>query len=96
MGLLLPRVEAVDCGDEAASWLSDFLGQPCRLIRQSPDFTRDGKKRLSGGTDLSILTFLFFFFTLDLTAKINMCNPGLHVLLNPPARGCDPTSPSAG
>ncbi|XP_024153562.1 molybdenum cofactor sulfurase [Oryzias melastigma] len=39
------RVETVDCGGEAASWLSDFLGQPCRLIRQSPDFTREMKKR---------------------------------------------------
>ncbi|XP_020350562.1 molybdenum cofactor sulfurase isoform X2 [Oncorhynchus kisutch] len=38
------RVETVDCGDEAASWLSEFLGQPCRLIRQSPDFSRDMKK----------------------------------------------------
>ncbi|XP_028458461.1 molybdenum cofactor sulfurase isoform X2 [Perca flavescens] len=45
------RVETVDCGDEAASWLSNFLGQPCRLIRQSPDFTRDMKKRPSGGTE---------------------------------------------
>lgn len=34
----------MDCGDEAASWLSEFLGQPCRLIRQSPDFSRDMKK----------------------------------------------------
>ncbi|XP_029377089.1 molybdenum cofactor sulfurase isoform X1 [Echeneis naucrates] len=41
------RVETVDCGDEAASWLSDFLGQPCRLIRQSSNFTRDMKKRRS-------------------------------------------------
>nr|XP_046209566.1 molybdenum cofactor sulfurase-like isoform X2 [Oncorhynchus gorbuscha] len=38
------RVETVDCGDEAASWLSEFLGQPCRLIRQSPDFSRVMKK----------------------------------------------------
>ncbi|XP_064790584.1 molybdenum cofactor sulfurase-like isoform X2 [Oncorhynchus masou masou] len=38
------RVETVDCGDEAASWLSEFLGQPCRLIRQSPDFSRNMKK----------------------------------------------------
>lgn len=44
------RVETVDCGDEAASWLSGFLGQPCRLIRQNPDFTRDMKKRPDGGT----------------------------------------------
>uniref|UniRef100_A0A3P9K1V6 Molybdenum cofactor sulfurase n=1 Tax=Oryzias latipes TaxID=8090 RepID=A0A3P9K1V6_ORYLA len=43
------RVETVDCGAEAASWLSGFLGQPCRLIRQSPDFTREMKKRPCDG-----------------------------------------------
>uniref|UniRef100_A0A3B3C9P5 MOSC domain-containing protein n=1 Tax=Oryzias melastigma TaxID=30732 RepID=A0A3B3C9P5_ORYME len=46
---LCSRVETVDCGGEAASWLSDFLGQPCRLIRQSPDFTREMKKRPCDG-----------------------------------------------
>ncbi|KAK2824000.1 hypothetical protein Q5P01_021175 [Channa striata] len=52
------RVETVDCGDEAALWLSDFLGQPCRLIRQSPDFTRDMKKgpdRAATSTSLSLV-----------------------------------------
>lgn len=44
------RVETVDCGDEAASWLSYFLRQPCRLIRQNPDFTRDMKRKPSEGT----------------------------------------------
>uniref|UniRef100_A0A7N6B1H1 Molybdenum cofactor sulfurase n=1 Tax=Anabas testudineus TaxID=64144 RepID=A0A7N6B1H1_ANATE len=49
------RVETVDCGDEAASWLSNFLGQPCRLIRQSPDSTRDMKKRPGGAaTSMSL------------------------------------------
>ena len=43
------RVETVDSGDEAATWLSDFLGQPCRLIRQSPDSIRGGQKRLNTG-----------------------------------------------
>ncbi|XP_048859745.1 molybdenum cofactor sulfurase-like isoform X2 [Brienomyrus brachyistius] len=38
------RVQSVDCGDEAADWISKFLGKPCRLIRQSPGFTR-GMKR---------------------------------------------------
>uniref|UniRef100_A0A8C2X997 Molybdenum cofactor sulfurase n=1 Tax=Cyclopterus lumpus TaxID=8103 RepID=A0A8C2X997_CYCLU len=52
------RVEAVDCGDEAASWLSDFLGQPCRLIRQSPDFTRDMKKRPSGAATSTSLSLV--------------------------------------
>lgn len=39
------RVETLDCGDQAADWLSRFLGQTCRLIRLSPDFTRDTRKR---------------------------------------------------
>ncbi|XP_054455993.1 molybdenum cofactor sulfurase [Anoplopoma fimbria] len=52
------RVETVDCGDEAASWLSDFLGQPCRLIRQSPDFTRDMKKRQSGAATSTSLSLV--------------------------------------
>ncbi|TMS04621.1 Molybdenum cofactor sulfurase [Larimichthys crocea] len=52
------RVETVDCGDEAASWLSDFLGQPCRLIRQSPDFTRDMKKKPGGAATSSSLSLV--------------------------------------
>ncbi|XP_076599323.1 molybdenum cofactor sulfurase [Chaetodon auriga] len=48
------RVETVDCGDEAASWLSDFLGQPCRLIRQSPDFTREMKRPSGAATPTSL------------------------------------------
>ncbi|CAB1425118.1 unnamed protein product [Pleuronectes platessa] len=52
------RVETVDCGDEAASWLSDFLGQPCRLIRQSPYFTRDMKKSPSGAATSTSLSLV--------------------------------------
>ncbi|KAG7999948.1 Transmembrane 9 superfamily member 3 [Nibea albiflora] len=52
------RVETVDCGDEAASWLSDFLGQPCRLIRQSPDFTRDMKKKPGGAATSTSLSLV--------------------------------------
>lgn len=69
-----PRVETVDCGDEAAAWLSDFLGQPCRLIRQSPNFTRDMKKRQSGGTYISTSPVLpgSYLFTLDLSVILHM------------------------
>ncbi|XP_036375477.1 molybdenum cofactor sulfurase [Megalops cyprinoides] len=38
------RVQTLDCGERVATWLSEFLGKPCRLIRQSPNFTRDMKK----------------------------------------------------
>ncbi|XP_077469060.1 molybdenum cofactor sulfurase isoform X1 [Stigmatopora argus] len=43
------RVETMDCGDEAASWLSDLVGQPCRLIRQSPEYTRHMKNKSDTG-----------------------------------------------
>lgn len=34
------RTEAVDAGDEAARWLSDFLDTPCRLVRHADDAIR--------------------------------------------------------
>nr|XP_057913984.1 molybdenum cofactor sulfurase isoform X2 [Doryrhamphus excisus] len=52
------RVKTVDCGDEAASWLSEFLGQPCRLIRQSPDFTRGMKKTSDGAITSPLLSLV--------------------------------------
>lgn len=33
-------VEAVDCGVEIAVWLSDFLRQPCRLVRLGGNYRR--------------------------------------------------------
>uniref|UniRef100_A0A3P8YWQ3 Molybdenum cofactor sulfurase n=1 Tax=Esox lucius TaxID=8010 RepID=A0A3P8YWQ3_ESOLU len=52
------RVTTVDCGEEAASWLSDFLEQPCRLIRQSHDFIRNMKKGLEKGVMSSSLSLV--------------------------------------
>lgn len=68
-----PRVETVDCGDEAASWFSEFLGQPCRLIRQSPDFTRDMKKRPSGGNCINILPVLPGSYSHILELSLILC-----------------------
>lgn len=36
---------AVDQGEEAAAWFSDYLGVPCRLVRMADDFVRrvDGR-----------------------------------------------------
>lgn len=56
-----PRVETVDCGDEAACWLTKFLGQPCRLIRQNPNFSRDMEKRSSGGTNKYPFHLLYMY-----------------------------------
>ncbi|TPW21665.1 MAG: hypothetical protein FD126_456 [Elusimicrobia bacterium] len=33
--------QALDEGDAAAAWLSDFLGTACRLVRIAPDFKRE-------------------------------------------------------
>ncbi|XP_042565485.1 molybdenum cofactor sulfurase isoform X2 [Clupea harengus] len=43
------RVQTVDCGDEVASWFSEFLGKPCRLMKQKPDFIRNMKKAPENG-----------------------------------------------
>lgn len=34
------HVQATDCGDAAAKWLSDFLGKPCRLVEINDDTNR--------------------------------------------------------
>ncbi|XP_056148041.1 molybdenum cofactor sulfurase isoform X2 [Lampris incognitus] len=52
------RVQTVDCGDEAAAWLSEFLGEPCRLIRQSPHFIRDMKRKPDGGATSTALSLV--------------------------------------
>uniref|UniRef100_A0A8C2KCT5 Molybdenum cofactor sulfurase n=1 Tax=Cyprinus carpio TaxID=7962 RepID=A0A8C2KCT5_CYPCA len=53
------RVQTVDCGEEVSTWLSEFLGKPCRLIRQRPEFQRDMKfgpgKENCGPTALSLV-----------------------------------------
>ncbi|KAI8495554.1 hypothetical protein Bbelb_265260 [Branchiostoma belcheri] len=42
------RITGLDCGNEAADWLTRFLGRPCRLVRQNPDSDRDCKVNRDG------------------------------------------------
>ncbi|MBL9215819.1 MAG: MOSC N-terminal beta barrel domain-containing protein [Opitutaceae bacterium] len=37
------QVQAEDCGDEAAEWLTRFLGAPLRLVRMGPHYHRPVK-----------------------------------------------------
>lgn len=37
------QMQAIDCGDEVAAWVSDFLDQPCRLVRMPDDHQRPVK-----------------------------------------------------
>lgn len=48
------RVQTVGCGEEVSVWLSEFLGKPCCLIRQSPNFARDMKMGTEECTALGI------------------------------------------
>jgi uncharacterized protein len=38
--VMMDRCTALDCGDAAAQWLTQFLGRPVRLARFNPDTTR--------------------------------------------------------
>ncbi|XP_067241238.1 molybdenum cofactor sulfurase isoform X1 [Chanodichthys erythropterus] len=52
------RVQTVDCGEEVSAWLTEFLGKPCRLIRQRPEFLRDmkfGREKACCPTALSLV-----------------------------------------
>lgn len=44
-------VPAWDMGALAAQWFSDFLGQPCRLVRFDPDHLRLSSKKWTGDLD---------------------------------------------
>ncbi len=45
------EVAAYDMGSLAAQWFSDFLGQPCRLVRFDPDQKRLSSKKWTGDID---------------------------------------------
>ena len=88
-------METVDCGDEAASWLLEFLGQPCRLIRQSPDFTRDMKKRPSGGNYRSILPVLSGSYPHPQDLSVTLCISNTFLTVTALCCGSDLVLPSA-
>lgn len=68
------RVETLDCGDQAADWLSRFLGQTCRLIRLSPEFTRDARRqrRSSQGEALAAAG----------SSQLSLVNEAQHLMIN--------------
>jgi len=44
-------VPAWDLGAVAAQWFSDFLGQPCRLVRFDPEYRRLSSMKWTGGVE---------------------------------------------
>ncbi|XP_066535339.1 molybdenum cofactor sulfurase [Hoplias malabaricus] len=52
------RIQAVDCGESVSAWLSEFLGKPCCLVRQNPDFSRDMKMGQEKGICPSALSLV--------------------------------------
>lgn len=59
---LINRVNTIDCGDEVASWLTEVIGQRCRLQQQDPDYHRASKLNRNTGKCSRVfnLTRLFF------------------------------------
>ncbi|KAK3708365.1 hypothetical protein QZH41_014826, partial [Actinostola sp. cb2023] len=45
--------EVFDCGDEAANWMTSFLGKKCRLVQQKPEDSRRSKVMLTGCKETS-------------------------------------------
>ncbi len=45
-------VKAVDMGDKAATFFSDFLQTPCRLMKMSDDFNRNANPDFTGKNDI--------------------------------------------
>lgn len=63
-------VQAEDCGDEAAGWLSNFLGQPLRLARMGADFSRPVKpKRARPGDQVSFADGAPFLLTTEASLR---------------------------
>lgn len=48
-------VKAYDCDETTATWFSEFLGQPCRLVRFHPDAKRVADNKWTNGTLASTL-----------------------------------------
>ncbi|KAG8521657.1 Molybdenum cofactor sulfurase [Galemys pyrenaicus] len=78
------RVNTYDCGEKISSWLSEFFGRPCHLIKQSSNFQRHAKKKYSkdqSGTTatLSLVNEAQYLLinrssVLELQRQLNICN----------------------
>ncbi|XP_071064744.1 molybdenum cofactor sulfurase isoform X2 [Dasypus novemcinctus] len=64
------RVNTYDCGEKISSWLSEFFGRQCHLIKQSSDFQRNAKKK--HGKDQSSGS----------TAILSLVNEAQYLLIN--------------
>ncbi|XP_036085860.1 molybdenum cofactor sulfurase isoform X2 [Rousettus aegyptiacus] len=63
------RVNTSDCGEKISSWLSEFLGRPCHLIKQSSNFQRNAKKHGKGQSA-------------GTTATLSLVNKAQYLLIN--------------
>ncbi|XP_061413417.1 molybdenum cofactor sulfurase isoform X1 [Lethenteron reissneri] len=66
------RVTGLDCEDEAAEWLTEFLGKSCRLIQQDPRSNRTmkakGQRQAGGGAEAG--------------ASLSLANEAQYLLVN--------------
>ena len=57
------RVSALDCGEKAACWVSDFLQRNCRLIEH---YKQDGRTCKLRGTGTISVEFTYRTYTISL------------------------------
>jgi len=76
-------VPAWDMGDEAAHWLTTFLGQPCRLVRFDPAQRRLSSPDWTGGRAVPNQFSDGFPILLTSTASLQELNARLHAAGQP-------------
>jgi len=68
------EVDALDMGDLAAQWFSDFLGQPLRLARFDPQQRRLSSRRWTGEVDAEFMFADAFPLLVASTASLEELN----------------------
>ncbi|MFZ6815923.1 MOSC domain-containing protein [Undibacterium sp. Rencai35W] len=71
------QVAAFDCGDQAAAWLSQFLGTACRLVRFNPAGRRLASQKWTGDQEVGTLFSDGFPLLLTSTASLDDLNQKL-------------------
>lgn len=88
--------QVVDQGDEAARWLEDVLGRPCRLVQMAGGYERAMHQQLAGGptgklhfADAAPLLVTSEASLEDLNARLDAPVPMERFRPNLVVRGCD-------
>ena len=88
--------EAMDCGEEAAAWFSDYLKTPCRLVKMPDNSYRYVDKHYSSGQETVAFSDGFPILLIsqasldDLNNRLEQALPMLRFRPNMVVSGCEP------